>query len=27
MTTQGAPLADADFDPVVAYLTAHFGPQ
>jgi hypothetical protein len=27
MINNGAPVADADFDKVVAYLTAHFGPQ
>jgi hypothetical protein len=26
MINNGAPVADADFDKVVAYLTAHFGP-
>jgi len=26
MINNGAPVADADFDKVVGYLTAHFGP-
>jgi hypothetical protein len=27
MINNGAPVADADFDKVVGYLTAHFGPE
>ena len=27
MINNGAPVADADFDKVVGYLTAHYGPR